>query len=291
MPGGPLGIPLSDGRTLGYEEFGRPDGQPVLYFHGFPGSRLDYLISDPDGAAAAEVGARIIAVDRPGMGRSSFLPDRRIVDWPRDVAQLADALALRRFAVVGVSGGGPYAAACAHALPERIDAAAIVCGMGPADAPGATEGVSWTLPGKNGVMRWVLLSLMAMGLRRDPDQFVENSKPLLAEPDRRLLDDRAVAAAFVAGQLEAFHGGTRGARYEARLYRDWGFDPADVTAPVQLWHGGVDANVPVTVARHMAERLPDCRATFLEDEAHLTLARNHMREILAQLLDGTAAVG
>ena len=100
-------IRLRDGRLLGYAEYGVPEGKPVLHFNGFPGTRFEAsLIAD----AAARVGVRLIGVDRPGMGLSDFQPGRRILDWPDDVLELADALGLERFAVMGVSGGGPFCA-------------------------------------------------------------------------------------------------------------------------------------------------------------------------------------
>lgn len=102
-------LKLQDGRNLGYAEYGAPEGVPVFYFHGFPGSRLDYLFFDA-GEAAAGTNARIIAAERPGYDLSDFKRGRSILDWPDDVTELADALQIDRFAVLGISGGGPYAA-------------------------------------------------------------------------------------------------------------------------------------------------------------------------------------
>ena len=139
-------VKLRDGRMLGYAEYGSPDGKPVFYFHGFPGSRLDWLLTDPDNTAA-EQNARIIAVDRPGMGLSDYQRGRKIADWPDDVIELANALQVDSFSVLGISGGGPYAVSCAFGIGDRLARCGIVCGMGPADAPGMKDGVSWTLPG------------------------------------------------------------------------------------------------------------------------------------------------
>ena len=100
-------VKFSDGRLLGYDEYGNPDGQPLFFLHGSPGSRLDWLFLDPD-SAAAELNARVIAVDRPGRGLSDFQNGREIVDWPDDVSELADALQLDQFALLAISGGGPY---------------------------------------------------------------------------------------------------------------------------------------------------------------------------------------
>jgi pimeloyl-ACP methyl ester carboxylesterase len=112
-------IALPDGRLLAYAEFGDPDGRPVLFLHGTPGYRLNIWATD---AELRSAGVRLVAPDRPGVGRSTPQPDRRLLDWADDIHHLADTLGLERFALVGFSNGGPHAAACAHTL-------------GPASAP------------------------------------------------------------------------------------------------------------------------------------------------------------
>lgn len=277
-------LKLHDGRMLGYTEYGAPEGEPVFYFHGFPGSRLDYLFFD-DGAAAMEAKARIIAADRPGYGLSSFQRGRRILDWPDDVTALADALRIDRFAVLGISGGGPYAAACAFKIPGRLTATGIVSGMGPPGAPGMKDGASWTLPGTPSLIRRFVLMLTSMGLQRDPDQFLRRSKEAFSEPDARLLEQPDLAQVFVAGLQEAFRSGVGGANRDAALYaQPWGFQLQDISAEVHLWHGGQDANVPVSVGHKVAAALPHCNATFDEEEGHLTLARNRITGILGRLV-------
>jgi pimeloyl-ACP methyl ester carboxylesterase len=125
-------IILSDGRKLGFAEFGETQGEPVFYFHGFPGSRLEAKLAE---TMAKDSRVRFIGIDRPGFGLSDFKPKRAIVDWPNDVTELADSLGIDQFFILGVSGGGPYAAACAHQIPDRLISVGIVCGMGPVDVP------------------------------------------------------------------------------------------------------------------------------------------------------------
>ena len=277
-------IKLKDGRLLGYAEYGNPEGKPVFYFHGFPGSRLDWPLSDADGSAA-QLNARIIAVDRPGSGLSDFKSGRKLLDWPDDVIELADALQLDRFATQGMSGGGPYAAVCAFKIPERLTATAIVCGMGPFEAPGIKEGTCWTIPGKPSVIRRLLLMLFAMGLRKNPDQFVLRSKEKFPEPDRLLLDQPEVAKVYVDMLREAFRSGIGGVHHEAALYtRPWRFRLQDIPVEVHLWHGELDLNVPISVGHYVADAIPNCHATFLKDEAHISLPHNHIREILSILI-------
>lgn len=279
-------IKLHDGRILGYAEYGAPEGKPVFYFHGFPSSRLDWLITDPDNSAAG-FNVRVIAPDRPGYGLSDFKRGRKILDWPEDVIALADALHIDNFAVLGISGGGPYAASCAFGICDRLLRAGIVCGMGPAGAPGMKDGVSWAIPGKPSIIRSAILMLTSMGLGRDPDQFLSKSKETMSGLDGQLLDQPELATLFIDGMREAFRQGTRGANQEAGLYtRPWGFSLEDISAEVYLWHGKQDLNVPPSVGRYVADAIPKCQATFLEDEGHLTLAHNHLREILNTLVAG-----
>lgn len=273
-------IKLKDGRSLGYAEYGSPDGKLVVYIHGFPSSRLDWSIFDT-GAVAVELKARVIAVDRPGMGLSDHKPGREILDWPDDVIELADALRVDRFAVLGISGGGPFAAACAFKIATRLSAAAIVCGMGPSEAPGAKEGLSMFLPGQPSETRRQIL----MGIASDPDQIPLQMKGVAPEPDRVLLDQPAVAKAFVDAAKEAFRSGIDGADQDALLYsRPWGFQLQDIAAEVHLWHGELDVNVPVSVGHYVADAIPNCNAKFFKDEGHFSIVRNHIREILDVLV-------
>ena len=129
-------IVLRDGRRLGYLDQGPRDGRPVLFFHGLGTSRVICPIDEP---AAHDLGLRLIAVDRPGIGLSDRLPRRRLLDWPSDVAELADQLGLADIAVIGWSGGGPYAAACAYLLPERVRAAGLVSAPSPLSGPGKAD--------------------------------------------------------------------------------------------------------------------------------------------------------
>lgn len=278
-------ISLKDGRKLGYTEYGYSEGKPVFYFHGFPGSRLDWQFSDPDNCAA-RAGIRIIAVDRPGMGLSDFKQNREMLDWPDDVTELADQLDFQRFGVMGISGGGPYAAACAYKIPERLSTTLMVSSMGPFNAPHVKEGLSWTIPGKPSLGRRLLLMLFNLGLKRDPDKFVIRSKKQFPEPDRLVLDKPEMTKVYIEMLKEAFRSGIRGAYQEAKLYaRPWKFRLQDISTRVYLWHGEKDENVPVSVGHFLADSIPDCQATFLENDAHISLSGNHINEILNILND------
>jgi pimeloyl-ACP methyl ester carboxylesterase len=279
-------IKLKDGRILGYAEYGAPKGKPVFYFHGHPGSRLDWPLFDADDSAT-ELNAHIIAVDRPGTGLSDSKRDREILDWPDDVIELAEALQLDRFAVMGVSGGGPYAAACAFKLSGRLTATAIVCGMGPSEAPGAKEGMSWIYAGKSPEERRQMLLGMASVIRENPDQLVSQMKQApFPELDKVLMDQPKLSKMIVDFTFgEALRSGIDGLDQDAALYaHPWGFQLQDIAVEVHLWHGEPDINVPVSVGRYVADAIPNCRARFFPDEGHFSIARNHIREILNVLV-------
>jgi pimeloyl-ACP methyl ester carboxylesterase len=234
---------------------------------------------------------RVIVPDRPGHGRSDFQPGRRILDWPDDVAELATALGLETFAVLGSSGGGPYAAACAARLPHRLRAVGLLGALAPADTPGGLAAMSGPLRLMFRLARVappVLRAMLALNLRAmrsgGGQRAGERMAASFPEPDRTLLRRPEVRDGFTACFAEACRGGTRGAAHDMGLLaRPWGFDLAAIAVPVLLWHGERDRNVPVAHGRYLARAIPTCRATFYPDEAHLSLPLSHHREILAAL--------
>jgi len=277
-------IQLRDGRRLGYAEWGDPGGQPLVYFHSWPGSRVEGRFGDQ---AATAGGVRLIALDRPGMGLSDFQPHRTFVDWPDDVVQVAAALRLDRFAVLGISGGGPYAAVCAWKLPQRVTRAGIVSGLGPLAVPGVTAAMGqgnqllFRVVGRAPVLRRVLMGMMALSAPRRPDRILERG--LVAAVDKRFLDRPEVRQILVESLSEAFRSGSRGSAWELGLYaRPWGFRLEDIEVPVHVWHGEQDANAPVAMGRYLARAIPDCRATFYPAEGHLHFV-DRLPEILAEV--------
>lgn len=288
MPETAKQIHLSDGRRLGYAEYGEPGGAPVFYFHGFPASRLEARLAHE---AALRVGVRIIAADRPGAGLSAYLPGRSLAAWPADVTELADALGIERFAILGISGGGPYAAACACLVPQRLTAVAIVCGLGPLEAPGAGKGMqpaarfSFFLARRAlALLGFLCRGILAPVLRVFPAISLTLLSPGIPPRDREALRRPSVKAILVASIREALRQGGKGAVQELLLYsRPWGFDVGTIPVPVFLWHGEKDATVPVSMGRSLAEAIPGCRARFLPDDGHFSLPVDHAEEILRAL--------
>jgi pimeloyl-ACP methyl ester carboxylesterase len=277
-------LELPDGRLIGYAEFGGPTGWPVFFFHGLPGSRLSGRLTDADALA---LGARVIALDRPGYGLSDDQPRRRLIDWPTDVANCADRLGIKQFAVAGISGGGPYAVACAALLPARVRAAAIISGLAPPDVPGLAGGSSAQNRLLSALARrspWLvrpLLGLISLMARRAPG--LSRRQMAKSGPDRTILADPAVANLFLADVREAFRHGSSGAAYEAWLLtQPWGFDLAAITVPVFIWQGEADVNVPPAMGHYLASAIPGARATFVPGAGHL-VGVTRSREILEQL--------
>jgi pimeloyl-ACP methyl ester carboxylesterase len=264
-------VRLGDGRRLEYAEWGDGGGGPLLYFHGWPGARVEGRLADE---AAKATGVRLIALDRPGMGLSDFQPRRALVDWPDDVGQLADALGLERFAVLGISGGGPYAAACAWKLSDRLTRAGIVSGLAPLNVPGVIAGMgrrnrlTFQLVGRVAVLRRTLMARMAQSVARRPDRVLERG--VAAAVDKKYLDRAEVRKILVESLSEAFRSGSAGPAWEMGLFaRSWGFPLEEIRTPVDVWHGEDDANAPVAMGRYLAATIPECRARFYPGEGHL----------------------
>jgi pimeloyl-ACP methyl ester carboxylesterase len=286
-------IRLRDGRRLAYAEYGDPQGKPVFFFHGTPGSRLFH---HPDDSVAASAGARIIAVDRPGFGRSDFKPGRTLLDWPSDVVQLADALDIQRFAVMGYSGGGPYAAVCASSIPERLTAAGLVSSIAPLDTPQITRGMQGVghmyfslerhLPPLAKLGCW----LMCTAWRHNPDLYFRSQINGLRNSEEAQALLPKIKAMMVADFMEALRAGTRGITWDLDiLARPWGFHLHVITADVLLWHGEGDTQAPLVMGKRLGTAIPQCRATFFPREGHWAIY-GHWQEILTALVQSETAL-
>lgn len=286
-------VELEDGRELAFAELGDPGGTPVFAFHGTPGSRAQLNAMDEPGRAA---GIRVIAPDRPGYGASHYAPGRALLDWPQDVAALADFLGLERFGVAGVSGGGPHAAVCAWALPERLLGAVIVSGIGPMDAPEALEGMMplnrllSRLGRASPTLVWLPMALMGFVQRVFPERMLALLSRQLPPADQRILRERPdVIDAFMREIRNPSRTSSRAAAQDFVLFNDpWGFRLEDVRMPVHVWQGGADRNVPASHARVQADRIPDSKLHERPDEGHF-LVVEHVTEILEQAAGRDAA--
>jgi pimeloyl-ACP methyl ester carboxylesterase len=277
---------LGDGRSLGYAQYGHPDGEPLFYFHGHPGSRLEGRIAH---RTATEGGLRVIALDRPGYGLSDFQPGRALIDWPNDVAEAADLLHIEQFRVAGASGGGPYALACAALLPERVIQAAVISGVGPYRTPGITRGMRW----QNRVAfqlgsRWPAVARALMrGMHRNiitrPQRTIDALADAMSSADAEIVRRPEVRAILTADLTEAFRPGSAGAAWDiVVLGRPWGFSLQNITPDVYLWQGEADTLVPPAMGRYLSEQLPHGHLTLLPGEGHL-LVIDRMSDLIEAL--------
>jgi pimeloyl-ACP methyl ester carboxylesterase len=237
---------LPDGRRLAYAQHGDPHGRAVLYFHGTPSTSVDWRLWDADDLCQ-RLALRVLTIDRPGVGGSDHQPGRRMRDWPADVTALADHLHLRRFAVLGYSGGCPYAVACAALLPERVTQVALVGVVGPFDRPGLVDEMT---PKNLQLMQTcrdrprlgrLLLRLMAQLARLAPRRTVQQAVATLPSLDRQVMEHKDRQEMLLELIGDAQRAGPRGAQHDLALMASpWDFDPAAIRAPVLLWHGGAD---------------------------------------------------
>lgn len=274
---------LPDQRHLGYAEYGDPAGKPVLLFHGTPGSRF---FRYPDDSIAAQLGVRLITIDRPDYGLSDFQPGRQILDWPTDVNFLANALGLDRFAVIGLSGGGPYAMACAYKIPRRLTNLLLVSSLGPLSKPELKA----TLTGDQRLKFAMAKNspwLLRLSLEKSTHYLPTEPLQILGQAiekypyDADIIKRPGVLNMVTEDTYETFRQGSKGWIEDMRLLASpWGFDPSDLTVPTKLWHGEKDTNVPVATGRYLARTISNCEATYYPGEGHLTIL-NHWPEIMA----------
>lgn len=282
-------IRLRDGRKLAYVESGNLEGMPVIFLHGNPGSRL---MRHPDDALTASLGVRLIAPDRPGYGHSDFKKGRTLLDMPADIEQLANALGLGRFAVMGVSAGGPYVAACAYRLGERLTGAAIVSGSAPFNRSGAMAGVNRDYRAAYNMAMWPgwllqpVMRLHDQTVRRKPERALETLMRECSADDRAVLSDPRIAAQVKGFRFEASRQGVQGMIQEARLLTSpWGFPLEDIRIPVHLWYWEGDSIVPLQMGRYLHARIPHTVPHFLQGGGHFALY-SHWKDILAALVRG-----
>jgi pimeloyl-ACP methyl ester carboxylesterase len=279
-------LDLEDGRALGYREYGERSGTPIVYLHGMPGSRLDPVPLDEE---YRRLGVRVVAIERPGYGLSTARRSWGLLDWPADVAAAADRLEIDRFALIGYSSGGKYAAACAYALPDRLTGAAIVSGVGPPATPrfreglGRTDRLSMTLALRARPLALAYWRIARILAERRPETFLGEFEKELSEPDKAVLGEPEFRKLVLATSREALRAGARGVVDDSAIQaRAWGFGLEEITGPVQLWHGDRDEIVPVHHSRYAAETIPNATLTVFEGVGHLVASR--FREVAASLI-------
>jgi pimeloyl-ACP methyl ester carboxylesterase len=281
-------LQLPDKRQLAYAEYGESNGTPVFLFHGLPGSRLSWSLIQAD---VFQSGLRIIAPDRPGYGKSDPKSHRTLLDWADDIAELADALEIEKFAVVGVSGGGPGALACAWAMPERLTSVGAVACPAPSNAPGVFEGMSktnrffmklaWRLPW----LSTLNVRLLASVIRRNPARYINTMKYKIHNVDKDILARPEIQDMLIKDFTEALHGGAEGmvSDMSANHGHPWGFPLDKIKIKVHFWFCELDHSVPPAMGRYLSNTVPNCEAMFVPDAGHLWVLV-HLNEVLDALI-------
>lgn len=266
---------LPDGRELAWCEYGVPDGEPAVYCHGIPGTRIDWRAIS---TAAEQAGVRLIAPDRPGFGRST--PERTprtYAGWARDLAHLADENGVERFGLVAYSAGAPYALAAAASLAERVSLLALVSGVAPSEMPDRRKG---TGPTDRAMLRLVprapwlaraLVSTAMKGAAKNPDRFGRRlDRDFGAPADRELLDSGDYRRFFVEVFLEATRNGPGGIVEDFAVWaRPSQLSLARIDTPIKLWHGADDRTIPSAHSRWLASQLPSAELTEWAGAGHL----------------------
>ncbi|MBL6939037.1 MAG: alpha/beta hydrolase [Alphaproteobacteria bacterium] len=284
-----LTLTLKDGRRLSYLDLGVGGGPVVFHFHGHGSSRVESLMLEE---AAKRLGVRVIGLDRPGIGYSDPQDGDRLRNWPHDVAEVADILGIEKFAVQGMSAGGPYALACAYEYPDRVTACSLVSAV-------PTPDVAKRAGPRVRRLLWWAAARFPNYLRKRLMQFRPDARPSeeavqarmqrvamwLGGEDLHLMQIPEMRAILLRTMLETARQNGAGNRAEIeRLVQPWGFDIRDITRPrLFLWHGDEDRIMPVAPARRMARTLRNCTATFYEDEGHFSVLVNRAADLLAPL--------
>ena len=281
-------ITLSSGRKIAYAEYGDPDGTPAFYFHGWPSSGIQGSLMHE---AGREFGLRIISADRPGLGQSDYHPGRRLLDWPPLLGEMAAQLGIGQFHLFGVSGGGPYVLATAHAMPGRVLTANVVCGAPPLHLFG-TRDLFWPY-------RVVLMLRRHLNFMMDPvfraGVRISHQKPdempmrllrgMLNPEDQRVMSDERNLQVISEGYRQSIAQSVAHIQADADIYlEDWGFDISAIRHPIHMWHGREDKNIPFTYAEKLAALLPNVTTHWTEHDGHYSLAVARCRDIAAVAL-------
>ncbi len=283
-------VHLSNGRFVSYREFGNNPGGPlVFFFHGTPGSRMEAALCE---AESSSLGVRMVALDRPGIGRSSYYGNRRITDWPCDVEQMAAALghADAPFGIIGLSGGAPYAAACARQIPHRLSHVAIVSGHAPMGACGTTPGNNdklIELISRRPRLGRMAFKLIGRRLDRKPEKVIQKVTEEWTAADKKLILCNAENYRLLQANLnEANRCGPSGLVKDIGLLSGcWGFRLNEITGvPFSIWQGDCDRIVTPSMGRYFHQQLAGSELITDPRAGHVTMLKWHAHDILSRFV-------
>jgi pimeloyl-ACP methyl ester carboxylesterase len=277
-------VKLRNGISVGYAVYGNKKNFPIFYFHGWPGSRFE-LKNIP----LKKEKCFIIALERPGYGISDPIPKFKILDWPKIVLEVANKFKIKKFSIIGVSGGVPFALACAHSIKnKKLKSVAIVCGLAPREAKGMNNGKVALLLyyGKKPILSWLLFNFIRVRLLKSnlENNFLSWKKRIpLPESDSKLFTlNRGVK--LIKNFKEAMKYGTTGIHRDAQLYaKDWNFNIKDIKKKIFVWHGTKDLTVPITISKYYKINLKNKKMFIKPNEGHFSICYNFMNDIIQQV--------
>ena len=277
-------IKLRNGNNIGYAIYGNKKNFPIFYFHGWPGSRFE-LKNIP----LKKKKCFIIALERPGYGISDPISKFKILDWPKIVLEVANKLKIKKFSIIGVSGGAPFALACANTIKnKRLKSIAIVCALAPNKAKGMDKGrVGMLLNfGRKPFISWLIFNFLRMRLLNGNLEKSFNkwkNKIPLPEIDLKLFTmDRG--RRLMENFKEAVKHGITGVHRDANLYSNyWGFKLKNIKKKIFVWHGDKDLTVPIITNKYYKKKLKNKKIFIKPNEGHFSICYNFMNDIIQQV--------
>ena len=273
---------LENRYRLSWNEYGATDGEPVFYFHGMPGSRLE---ASPADGIARDLGIRLIAPERPGYGDSDAQDDFGLLDWADAVSLLTDNLNLKQFSILGFSAGGPYALACGHKMTEQIKHITLVSSTAPFETVVMQQHINaafkpiYELAAADTQAAAQQLSQLASS----PEALFEVMHSQLPPCDKSIFNQAQFRKHYTENLARALQQGVEGTVNDFRnLALAWQFNPEDVHVSVDVWHGRNDNNCGIAVGEHLAKALDTASTHFLADKGHFFLFEQ-WNEVLVNL--------
>ncbi|MBO6795018.1 MAG: alpha/beta hydrolase [Balneolaceae bacterium] len=268
-------IVLSDNRSLAYESYGYQNGFPIIALHGLPGSRIWFKTDDD---IATSLGVHLITVDRPGYGQSDINPAHSFLSFARDLNELIQFLDIEEHSILGVSGGGTFAAAYAFQASHKLKKVGLISTVKPFESGKPPKEMAFANRVFFSLARFFptllrfFLHQQKKALDHKPEDYLISSQKNVAhlcEYDQIIMQDSEIAETMYLHITEAYRNEVNGAVQEAILFtQPWGFELKSIETQVELWHGTADTLAPISMVKEMSQYFRNCNEHFLVDKGH-----------------------